>query len=139
MTDVIDSNPHTIVINSQNYSLELLGRIEARGFSPGFSSGFGPGGVTEIKQINIAVVKEPQVSVVTVGQQGAQGIQGLQGIQGPPGAQGEPGVGSQILFGSTMPDNITQGVDGDVYFRTNGEVYKKVTGAWDLKMTLVTA
>lgn len=136
MTDPVDTRPHNLVINEQQYSVELLGRIEARGFTAGFSSGFGPGEATEIKQINIAVVKEPSVSVVTVAQQGPQGGQGLQGIQGQPGPPGEPGVGSQILFGTAIPDNLTQGIDGDVYFRTNGQVYKKAAGVWDLKMTL---
>ena len=49
-----------------------------------------------------------------------------------PGAIGGPGggSGSAWLTGSTVPDN-SLGVDGDMYLRTtNGQYYKKVTGAW---------
>lgn len=139
MTEVVDTQPHNVEIDQQVYTLELMGGSSGAGFSLGFSSGFGPGQVTDIKQINVALVEAPKISVVTVAQQGAQGPQGLQGIQGPPGAQGETGVGSQVLFGVALPDNVTQGIDGDVYFRTNGEVYLKVSGLWDLKMTLALA
>lgn len=53
------------------------------------------------------------------------------GIAGPQGP-----AGNSILTGSGVPSN-SLGVDGDIYFRDNGDVYKKISGAWNLFDNLV--
>jgi hypothetical protein len=49
------------------------------------------------------------------------------GSQGPEGPVGPPG--SALLSGSGVPSSGL-GADGDFYLRTDGQVYKRVTGAW---------
>lgn len=43
------------------------------------------------------------------------------------GDEGQPG--SQIYSGSGVPSDAS-GIDGDWYFRTNGDVYQKAAGTW---------
>ena len=55
---------------------------------------------------------------------------------GSNGAAGSDGSGSQILYGSTVPDAAT-GVDGDTYIDTSTKiVYTRAAGAWTLKVNL---
>lgn len=73
------------------------------------------------------------------GPQGIQGNQGTQGIQGPIGLTGTAGAngaaganGYNILQGSGAP-LAGNGIDNDSYINTsNGDVYKKSSGAWAL-------
>jgi hypothetical protein len=61
---------------------------------------------------------------------GPTGATGSTGSTGSTGATGSAGVnGSTWYSGSGTPSGGT-GVDGDYYFRTNGDVYKKVSGSW---------
>lgn len=82
------------------------------------------------------------ISTGAVGPQGIQGIQGPigptgnTGPQGPVGAQGATGPaganGYNILQGSGAP-LAGNGIDNDSYVNTsNGDVYKKSSGAWTL-------
>lgn len=58
---------------------------------------------------------------------GPQGPQGPQGEVGPTGAKGADGA--TWLNGTAAP--TTQGKDGDYYINTtNGDVYKRTSGAW---------
>lgn len=111
MTDV----PHTVVVSPQTYTVVVL-------------------------EQNTTVSLTPEkISVVAIAQQGPQGPTGPQGV-GSPGPAGPEGPrGSQILTGSAVPDNGTQGEDNDLYIRTNGQVYHKQSGVWVLKATFVTA
>lgn len=71
--------------------------------------------VIENDVINVEVQEPDAFEVVEVGQAGPTGP-----------------AGSQILTGSSTPSN-SLGVDGDIYFRDSGEVYKKILGVWSLE------
>ncbi len=68
------------------------------------------------------------------GEQGAQGEQGAEGAQGPSGAPGAPGAsGSQIVLGTSAPDDDTCTADGDVFIDTvTLQFYQCSDGAWEL-------
>ncbi|MBW9110932.1 collagen-like protein [Microbacterium ureisolvens] len=65
------------------------------------------------------------------GAQGPQGEQGEQGAQGPSGAPGAPGT--QVLLGTSAPDDDTCSADGDVFIDTAAvQFYECSDGAWVL-------
>ncbi|MBW9121084.1 hypothetical protein JNB63_13375 [Microbacterium trichothecenolyticum] len=65
------------------------------------------------------------------GPQGEQGEQGEQGAQGPSGAPGAPGT--QVLLGTSAPDDDTCSADGDVFIDTAAvQFYECSDGAWVL-------
>lgn len=80
------------------------------------------------------------------GIQGIQGPQGPQGIQGPTGAQGPQGnvgpagptgaTGSMVRYGTTVPASGL-GNNGDLYLRSNGDLYDKAAGVWTLRTSLI--
>lgn len=77
------------------------------------------------------------------GIQGPQGPQGIQGPIGPQGPQGDPGpagatglTGSMVRYGTTVPASGL-GNDGDLYLRSNGDLYDKAGGAWTLRTSLI--
>lgn len=43
--------------------------------------------------------------------------------------------GAQIFTGTGVPSN-SDGLNGDMYFRSNGDVYRKESGAWALKFNI---
>ena len=56
----------------------------------------------------------------TDGADGADGAPGADGADGAPGADGADGAdGKTILSGTVDPDDVTDGVDGDFYIRTD--------------------
>lgn len=83
---------------------------------------------------------------------GATGQRGIQGETGQDGADGltpyisngywwigttNTGVvakGNEWFYGESVP--TSQGVNGDLYLRSNGEVYKKESGVWVLKTSI---
>ncbi|MFE5407858.1 hypothetical protein [Microbacterium sp. NPDC056569] len=65
------------------------------------------------------------------GEQGEQGEQGAEGAQGPSGAPGAPGT--QVMLGTSAPQNDTCTADGDVFIDTAAvEFYECQDGAWVL-------
>lgn len=77
------------------------------------------------------------------GIQGPQGPQGIQGPTGPQGPQGDPGptgatglTGSMVRYGTTVPASGL-GNDGDLYLRSNGDLYDKAGGVWTLRTSLI--
>jgi hypothetical protein len=65
------------------------------------------------------------------GAQGPSGAQGHEGAQGPSGAPGAPGT--QVLLGTTAPDDEECTADGDVYIDTASvQFYQCTAGAWVL-------
>lgn len=67
------------------------------------------------------------------GDTGSAGIQGIQGIQGVAGATGT--AGATWLNGTVAP--TTGGANNDWYINTtNGDLYKKISGAWVLQGNL---
>lgn len=73
------------------------------------------------------------------GPQGEKGDKGDKGEQGPRGLKGEPGDdgadGTQWRVGTMLPDD-SLGVDGDLYLRSNGDVYEKITGHYEKRFNL---
>lgn len=66
------------------------------------------------------------------GPAGADGAAGAAGAAGSAGATGSAGARGSIWYsGSAVPSGLAGEADGDYYLRsTNGEVYKRVSGAW---------
>jgi len=65
------------------------------------------------------------------GPAGAQGEQGAEGAQGPSGAAGAPGT--QVMLGTSAPDDDTCTADGDVFVDTASvEFYACSDGSWTL-------
>jgi hypothetical protein len=71
----------------------------------------------------------------------ATDVRGTPGPTGAKGDAGDPGAilvgdGANILTGDGVPDNGI-GTDGDLYINNlNGDVYKKVSGAWVLQLNI---
>ncbi len=81
-----------------------------------------------------AEVTKITVEAGTTGSQGEQGVGGAPGRAGEQGEQGEQGpageAGATWYTGSGVPTAAT-GANDDLYLNTaNGDVYKKVSGAW---------
>ena len=68
------------------------------------------------------------------GEQGPAGEQGAEGQQGAEGAQGPTGApGTQVLLGTSAPDDDTCTADGDVFINTASvEFYECSDGSWAL-------
>jgi hypothetical protein len=100
--------------------------------------------LTDVVAADIANLREDVAELFTratpeqgpKGEKGEPGAKGEKGDRGPKGEPGEDGRNGTVwTVGVALPDDA-QGVDGDLYLRSNGDVYERITGHYEKRFNL---
>lgn len=90
--------------------------------------------MSEYEVFGCVSIEPTEISVIYL----QQGPDGQKGDRGLPGEDGAPGrIGNKIFVGEDLP-NDSQGLDGDLYIRTNitVDVYQKNNGSYSIIVQL---